>query len=56
MLGLAVTFFIIAVLAAIFGFSGIAVGFATIAKVLFFLFLILFVLSLIRSAVTGRGV
>ena len=39
-------FFIIALLSAVFGFGGIAAGAASIAKVLFFLFLVLFVLSL----------
>ena len=40
------SFFLIAVLAAMFGFGGIAGGATSIAKVLFFLFLILFVFSL----------
>lgn len=55
MLGWAVTFFIIAVIAAVFGFGGIAVGAAWIAKVLFFLFLIAFVVSLIVGAARGRS-
>lgn len=36
----AAVFFIIALIAALFGFSGIAAGAAGIAKILFFLFLI----------------
>ncbi len=40
MLYYAVVFFVIALVAALFGFTGIAVGAAGIAKILFFLFLI----------------
>ena len=47
MLGWAVIFLIIALVAAIFGFGGIAVASAGIAKILFFLFLVLFVISLL---------
>lgn len=43
------SFFIIAIIAAMFGFGGIADGAGSIAKVLFFLFLILFVLSLLTG-------
>lgn len=46
MLGWALTFFIVAIIAAAFGFGGIAAGAAEIAKILFFIFLILFVISL----------
>ncbi len=47
MLYYALVFFILAILAAIFGFGFAAVAFAAIAKVLFFLFLIAFVITLI---------
>jgi uncharacterized membrane protein YtjA (UPF0391 family) len=47
MLSWSLVFFLVAVAAAIFGFSGIAVGAAAVAKVLFFLFLILFIASLV---------
>jgi len=47
MLQYAAVFFVIALIAAIFGFTGIAVGAAEIAKVLFFIFLVLFVTSLL---------
>lgn len=40
-------FFVIAIIAAIFGFTGIAAGAASIAKVLFFIFLLLFLLTII---------
>jgi uncharacterized membrane protein YtjA (UPF0391 family) len=47
MLHYAVVFLVIALIAALFGFGGIAVGAVEIAKVLFFIFLLLFVVSLI---------
>jgi uncharacterized membrane protein YtjA (UPF0391 family) len=49
-----ITFFILAVLAAIFGFGGLAGTFAEIAKFLAVLFVVLFVISLIYNLVTGR--
>jgi uncharacterized membrane protein YtjA (UPF0391 family) len=51
MLGWAVTFFIVAIIAAIFGFGNIAAGATSIAQILFFIFLVLFVLSLIMGIV-----
>ncbi len=57
MLRWALAFFILALAAALFGFGGIAGASAGIAKVLFFVFLVVFVVSLVlgrRSpAVTG---
>ena len=50
MLRWAVIFFIIAIIAAIFGFGGIAAGAASIAKVLFFIFLALFVITILFGA------
>jgi uncharacterized membrane protein YtjA (UPF0391 family) len=47
MLRWTITFLIIAIIAAVFGFTGIAAGAATIAKILFFVFIVLFLLSLI---------
>jgi uncharacterized membrane protein YtjA (UPF0391 family) len=49
MLRWTVIFLIVAIIAAIFGFGGVAAGAAGIAKVLFFNFLVLFVLSLISG-------
>jgi len=49
MLGWALMFLIVAVIAALFGFGGIAVEAAIIAKFLFFLFLVLFLFSLIMG-------
>jgi uncharacterized membrane protein YtjA (UPF0391 family) len=52
MLNWAVTFFVIALIAALLGFTGIAVAAAGIAKLLFVVFLILFLVSL--AAHLGR--
>jgi len=54
MLHYAVVFFIVALIAALFGFGGIAAGAVGIAKILFFVFLVLaaltFVANLMRRA------
>jgi len=42
-----------ALIAAVLGFSGIAASFAVIGKVLFFVFLVLFVVSLIAGRRVG---
>ncbi len=47
----AVGFFIIAIIAAIFGFGGIAEGAAAVAQFLFWLFVILFLISLVVGLV-----
>ncbi len=47
MLRWALGFFIVALLAALLGFSGIAVAGAGIAKIIFFVFLVLFLISLV---------
>ena len=54
MLRWAVIFFIISIIAAVFGFGGIASATAGIAKVLFFLFLIVAVVMLIIGVSAGR--
>ncbi|MBJ2172660.1 DUF1328 domain-containing protein [Aureibaculum sp. A20] len=46
MLRWTISFIILAIVAAIFGFGGIAEGAASIAKILFFIFIVLFVISL----------
>lgn len=51
MLGWAVTFLVIALIAALFGFSGLAGAAMGIAKLLFFLFLVMFVIILILGLV-----
>ncbi|MCR4336731.1 MAG: DUF1328 domain-containing protein [Candidatus Omnitrophica bacterium] len=47
MLNYAITFFVIAIIAAVLGFTSIAGSAIDIAKVLFFIFLILAVLSFV---------
>ncbi|HVU00697.1 MAG TPA: DUF1328 domain-containing protein [Polyangiaceae bacterium] len=47
MLYWAAVFFVIALFAAVFGFAGLATSAAGIAKVLFFVFLVLAVISLL---------
>lgn len=55
MLRLALGFFVVALIAALFGFGGIAAGAASIAQVLFFVFMVLFVVSLLFGALRGRS-
>ena len=55
MLHYAVVFFLIALVAAVFGFGGIAVGAAEIAKILFVIFLVLFLGSLIVGLLNRRS-
>ena len=50
----ALTFLIFALIAALFGFAGIADQAIDIARVLFFIFLVLFLVSLIYHLMTGR--
>lgn len=54
MLNWIITFFLLAIIAAFFGFGGLAGSFASIAQFLAGLFVILFVASLIYSVITGR--
>ena len=49
MLRYAVIFFVVAIVAALFGFGGIAAGATEIAKILFFIFLVLFIVSLVAG-------
>jgi uncharacterized membrane protein YtjA (UPF0391 family) len=49
MLYYALVFFVIALFAAILGFGGVAVAFAGIAKILFMIFLVAFIVSLIMG-------
>jgi uncharacterized membrane protein YtjA (UPF0391 family) len=55
MLNWIITFFVLAVLAAVLGFGGLAGTFSQIAQFLAVLFVILFVASLIYNMVTGRS-
>ncbi|MEP6792107.1 MAG: DUF1328 domain-containing protein [Ramlibacter sp.] len=54
MLHYAVVFLVIALVAALFGFGGIAAGAVEIAKILFFIFVILAVVTFIFSLFRRR--
>lgn len=54
MLSWAITFLIIALIAAVLGFGGIAGTAAGIAKVLFLVFLVLFVMSFVAGGFNRR--
>jgi len=55
MLGWALAFLVIALIAAVLGFGGIA-GFAVeIAKIIFFVAIILFVISAVFALIRGRS-
>ncbi|HEU4684342.1 MAG TPA: DUF1328 family protein [Nitrospira sp.] len=54
MLRWSVIFLVIAIVAAAFGFGGIAAGAAQIAKVLFYLFLAVFVITLVLGVAAGE--
>ena len=51
MLYWALVFFVVAIIAAVFGFGGIASASAGIAQILFFIFLALFVITLVMRLV-----
>ena len=54
MLSWAITFFLLAVVAAVFGFGGIAGTLSSAAQLLFVGFVILFLATLIANVITGR--
>jgi uncharacterized membrane protein YtjA (UPF0391 family) len=54
MLKWAVIFFVVALVAALFGFGGIAAGAASIAKILFFGFLIVAAIMLVVGLTAGK--
>lgn len=56
MLGWVVTFLIIALIAGILGFGGIAGASVEIAKMIFFIALVLFLISAILGVVRGRRI
>ena len=55
MLGWALTFLVIALIAALLGFTGIAVAAAGFARILFYIFLVLLVVSLSHAHGQGPG-
>jgi uncharacterized membrane protein YtjA (UPF0391 family) len=54
MLRWSLVFFIVAIIAAVFGFGGIAAGATEIARLLFFFFVVIFLVSLVWGLMTGR--
>ncbi|MQT14071.1 DUF1328 domain-containing protein [Segnochrobactrum spirostomi] len=54
MMGWAITFLVIALIAAVLGFGGIAGTAIGIAKIIFAVALVLFVISLVYGLVAGR--
>ena len=54
MLGWAITFLIIALIAALFGFGGIAAAATNFAQILFAIFIVLFLVSIIVALVRRR--
>ena len=55
MLGWAVTFLVVALIAGVLGFTTIVGTAIAIAKLVFYVFLILFVVSLVLNFTQGRG-
>jgi uncharacterized membrane protein YtjA (UPF0391 family) len=55
MLGWALTFLVVALIAAVLGFTTIAGAAMGVAKILFYVFLVLFLVSLVMHFVRGRG-
>jgi uncharacterized membrane protein YtjA (UPF0391 family) len=56
MLRWAVVFFIISIIAAIFGFGGVANAASDIAQVLFFIFIVIFAVMLVAGLVAGKRI
>ena len=54
MLSWSLAFFVVAIIAAVFGFGGIASGAAEIARVCFFFFIVAFLASFVWHLVTGK--
>lgn len=54
MLHYAAVFFVIALIAALLGFTGIAAGAVEIAKTLFFIFVLLFLVSLVVGLIRRK--
>ena len=55
MLRLALFFFVVSLVAALFGFTGISFAAAGVAKILFFLFIVFFLVFLIAGLLLGSS-
>ena len=56
MLGWALTFLVVALIAGVLGFTTIAGTAIGVAKILFFIFLVLFLVSLVMNMMRGRKI
>jgi uncharacterized membrane protein YtjA (UPF0391 family) len=56
MLGWALTFLVVALIAGVLGFTTIAGTAIGVAKILFYVFLVLFLVSLVMNFVRGRSI
>ena len=56
MLGWALTFLVVALIAGVLGFTTIAGTAIGVAKILFYVFLVLFLVSLVMNFLRGRSV
>ena len=54
MLKWAIIFFLISLVAAFFGFTNVAAGAQSIAKLLFFVFVVLFLIVLVFGVIAGQ--
>lgn len=55
MLRLAIFLLILSLIFAVFGFGGIAASFASGARILFYVFIVLFAISALASAIRGQA-
>ncbi len=55
LLKMSLFFFIVAIVAALFGFTGIAVAAAGVARIIFAIFLVLFLATLLFGLLIGAG-
>jgi uncharacterized membrane protein YtjA (UPF0391 family) len=56
MLGWALTFLVVALIAGLLGFTTVAGAAMGVAKILFYIFVVLFLVSVVMHFVRGRGV
>ncbi len=56
MLRWALIFLVISLVTALFGFTGISMAAADIARILFFIFIVIFLVLLIGGLMAGRGI
>ena len=55
MLGWAITFLVVALVAALFGFGGIAAVAVDLARIVFFVAIVLFLISAVVTLIRGRS-